>query len=261
MHPNMTAIKEVHASCPADFEKAWVYPSLPVVVRGFGRDWAALSKWTAHYFSREFGETRVPVAGYTHGRVNFLDGVGVDYSERSLSEIFKAAQQPGQSLAVGAPLERFPARLSEDLRKPAVYDQALWGRSKVFLSPVNVGAPLHRDIPHNIHVQIKGRKQSILFSPADNRNVYPFPLFSRLPAFAYVDAEAPDFERFPLFRAAHPFECILEPGDALLLPSLWWHQTRALGFSLSVRFWFASGPLAALAWASDTAKRILGISR
>ncbi|MEW6775593.1 MAG: cupin-like domain-containing protein [Bdellovibrionota bacterium] len=254
-------VEEIHPPFPADIEIIRMDMKSPAVLRGYARDWPALAKWNGEYFRNEFSDTRVPIASYVGGRVNFLEGVGVDYSELPLGDMLQATRQESRSFAIGAPLERFPARLREDLRRPAVCEDAAWVRSKVFISPGGIGAPLHRDIPHNIYVQIAGRKKWILFSPADNANVYPYPLFSKLPAFARADAETPDFGRFPCLRDARPWECVLEPGDALLLPSFFWHQTRALDFSISVNFWFARGKLALAAWLSDLGKRILGLSR
>jgi Cupin-like domain len=46
---------------------------------------------------------------------------------------------------------------------------------------------------------------------------------------------------FPIFCNARPIRLILEPGDALYLPRLWWHQMRSLDFSISVSHWWASG--------------------
>ncbi|KAJ3484305.1 hypothetical protein NLG97_g7086 [Lecanicillium saksenae] len=34
------------------------------------------------------------------------------------------------------------------------------------------------------------------------------------------------------------FECILEPGDTLLIPMGWWHYVRSLSVSFSVSFWW-----------------------
>ena len=42
-----------------------------------------------------------------------------------------------------------------------------------------------------------------------------------------VDIAKIDFERFPKFADAAPeaFKCEIRPGDALYMPSFWWHGT------------------------------------
>ncbi len=39
-------------------------------------------------------------------------------------------------------------------------------------------------------------------------------------------------------RGVEYFECILEPGDTLLIPMGWWHCVRSLSVSFSVSFWW-----------------------
>jgi hypothetical protein len=59
-----------------------------------------------------------------------------------------------------------------------------------------------------------------------------------------VDPEAPDFERYPLARQANMIECVVKPGEMLYVPAGWFHQVRALAFSLSVNRWARALPLA-----------------
>jgi ribosomal protein L16 Arg81 hydroxylase len=85
---------------------------------------------------------------------------------------------------------------------------------------------LHRDFwhTHAYLAQIKGRKRAILFSPKDSDFLYS----------GQVDPEQPDFERFPLFDYATAYECVIGPGDTLLIPSKWWHYVRGLEKSITV---------------------------
>ncbi|RZA16839.1 MAG: cupin-like domain-containing protein, partial [Lysobacteraceae bacterium] len=58
-----------------------------------------------------------------------------------------------------------------------------------------------------------------------------------------VDFNAPDLARHPRFAdawaAARTAE--LEPGDAIFIPSLWWHQVEALeDFNVLVNYWWSS---------------------
>jgi hypothetical protein len=60
-----------------------------------------------------------------------------------------------------------------------------------------------------------------------------------------VDFDAPDFERFPRFRdaLAHARRVELEPGDALYIPSMWWHHVQGLEpFNILVNYWWSSMP-------------------
>jgi hypothetical protein len=86
-----------------------------------------------------------------------------------------------------------------------------------------------------------------LFPPEQLSNLYVGPLeFNPAgQAISLVDLANPDFERFPRFAEAlkHARVAVLEPGDAVLIPSLWWHQIEALdAFNALVNFWWRQSP-------------------
>ena len=55
---------------------------------------------------------------------------------------------------------------------------------------------------------------------------------------AGFELEAPDYDRFPRFREVRLREARLGPGDALYLPSQWWHFVRSLEPSISINCWY-----------------------
>jgi hypothetical protein len=108
-------------------------------------------------------------------------------------------------------------------------------------------ASCHYDAPDNIAVCAVGRRRFTLFPPEQVDNLYPGPL-DPTPggqAVSVVDFNAPDFERFPRFREAlaHARVAVLEPGDALFIPSMWWHHVEGLErFNILVNYWWGSMP-------------------
>jgi Cupin-like domain len=105
----------------------------------------------------------------------------------------------------------------------------------------------HYDVPDNIACCAAGHRRFILFPPSELENLYVGPL-DFTPAgqpISLVDFRRPDFERFPRFRQALANARLaeLEPGDALFIPSMWWHYAEALdGFNVLVNYWWRRTP-------------------
>ena len=124
---------------------------------------------------------------------------------------------------------------------PAYFDKM--GPPRFWVGPAGTVTPLHCDYDDNIFAQVWGRKRIFLSPPHHDAYLYPSEANAILFGSPF-DPETPDFQRFPLARQATMIECIVEPGDMLYVPAGWYHQVRALTFSLSSNRWARAVPLA-----------------
>ncbi|MEL1263001.1 cupin-like domain-containing protein [Pseudoxanthomonas putridarboris] len=105
----------------------------------------------------------------------------------------------------------------------------------------------HQDVPDNLACVVAGRRRVTLFPPQQLSNLYIGPL-DYTPAgqpISLVDFSAPDYQRFPNFAQAleHAQTAELEPGDAVFIPSMWWHHMEALEtFNVLVNYWWRRTP-------------------
>lgn len=129
---------------------------------------------------------------------------------------------------------------------PAYFDKM--GPPRFWIGPARTITPLHCDYDDNIFAQLRGVKRIFLAPPHHDEFLYTReanPLLFGSP----VDPEAPDYTRYPLARQAALVEVIVHPGDMLYVPAGWYHQVRALEFSLSSNRWARGLPLALAAQA------------
>ena len=124
---------------------------------------------------------------------------------------------------------------------PTYFDKM--GPPRFWVGPAGTVTPLHCDYDDNIFAQVWGRKRIFLSPPHHDEFLYPSEANAILFGSPF-DPEAPDFERFPLASQAAMIECLVEPGDMLYVPAGWYHQVRALTFSLSSNRWARAVPLA-----------------
>jgi hypothetical protein len=105
----------------------------------------------------------------------------------------------------------------------------------------------HFDQPENMACCVAGRRRFILFPPEEIVNLYPGPIHFT-PAgqiISMVDFEEPDFEKFPKFRKALENARVadLRPGDAVYVPSMWWHHVEGLEIlNILINYWWNATP-------------------
>lgn len=105
----------------------------------------------------------------------------------------------------------------------------------------------HNDVPDNLAVCAVGRRRFTLFPPGQFANLYLGPL-ENTPAgrpVSMADLLEPDFTAHPRLREALDQALVaeLEPGDAIFVPSLWWHHVEGLApFNVLVNYWWRDVP-------------------
>ncbi|WP_046658125.1 cupin-like domain-containing protein [Lysobacter capsici] len=265
MPPIAEAIEELHGIDAAALPEALLRPTRPYVLRGLAVHWPIARAGTTSaqeaiaYLKRFARDTPVTVSvapPQAEGRISYReDLLGFGFSQEKatlpvvLDGLLRQLNDPAAStIYVGSTtidtwLPGF--REHNDLGFGAVQPLAsIWigNRSRI---------PAHQDVPDNIACVVAGRRRVTLFPPDQLQNLYIGPL-DRTPAgqaVSLVDFTAPDYrhdrERFPRFAEAlrHALSAELGPGDAVLIPSMWWHHMQALEpFNVLVNYWWRQSP-------------------
>lgn len=233
-------VDRIAAPDPDVFRREYLLPRRPVVLTGIVDRWLARGDYTPARFRRDYGDMRVlPVAGVQPTIREVLDAIESDDPHRRAPypariDLDRMAPELRDEFA-----PRYAGSLPDRLGHPLLPRRLFAGYSnwEMFFGGRDAKFPyLHYDYFH-VHTwvnQLHGRKTFVLYPPDDAACLYPRedePWQSSVP-----DIDAPDLARFPRFARARAHVVTLAPGDALFMPTGWWHTTRASEPNISVAF-------------------------
>jgi hypothetical protein len=255
------AIPETGDVSVADLTDELLASDRPLVIRGLAAGWPAVKHGLESSdriidYLRGFDSDNVVTALYAPpeaaGRLFYnadMTGFNFEYRRMALAE---AVQQVRSHIDLPSPPSLYIGSTNVDHWLPGFREENdLPIRHLAPLVSIWIGnqsrVSAHYDFPSNIACVVAGHRRVILFPPEQLPNLYIGPL-EVTPAgqpISLVDFHAPDYERFPKFREA--VQCaqvaMLEPGDAVIVPSMWWHHMEALdAFNVLVNYWWRSSP-------------------
>jgi hypothetical protein len=257
----MPAIREVVAVVPGVLPLALLQSSEPVVLRGLIGHWpavqagqhsaaAASAYLKQHYRGASVGAWRAApeIAGRFFYNEDF-SGFNFRPELRKLDELLdelltQAASPRPASIYVGSTTVDtcLPGFRAQNDLGFGVHDplMSIWIGNRTRIAA-------HHDLPDNLACVAAGHRRFTLFPPEQLSNLYIGPL-DLTPAgqpISLVDFAQPDFHRFPRFAEAlrHAQSAELGPGDALFIPSMWWHHVEALdALNVLVNYWWRQSP-------------------
>jgi hypothetical protein len=267
----MQTIRETTTQAFQTRSEALLTANTPLVIRGLISHWPAveLAQSSPEHFVTQLGQTAHsdPVTAFIlepehQGRV-FYNSNCTDFNFSTLRVPlidaiaklleFNQAARPSTLYVGSMNIDHWLPQFALSNRAPVELAgslASLWLGNKSTIAA-------HFDFPDNLACVVAGRRRFTLLPPAQLPNLYVGPL-DLTPAgqpISMVDFRDPDFARFPRFEQAltHAFQATLEPGDAIVIPSMWWHHVESLdNLNTLVNYWWrqntvSSGPpLAAL---------------
>ncbi|KAM4698588.1 tRNA wybutosine-synthesizing protein 5 [Rhinophrynus dorsalis] len=228
-----------------------IYPlRKPVVLKGLDLG-VCRNRWTVDYISKAGAgrEVKIHVS-----EVPQMDFINKNFIYRTLPfDVFvkRAAENKHTEFFISEDEKYYLRSLGEDPRKDVadiskqfpeldadIHIPQFFEKEQFFSSVFRISSPglqlwTHYDVMDNFLIQVTGKKRVVLFSPRDALYLYLTGDKSEV-----LDVDAPDLVKYPLFSQARRYECILEAGDVLFIPALWFHNTVAEEFGVGVNvFW------------------------
>lgn len=242
---------------PAQFQNEIVPVYKPAILKGLVKHWPAVqiaqqsTEKILHYLSTfDSGKpaNALLMRPEMHGRIFYDDNMqGFNYLHNQLpitaliNQLWRYSQlstSPGlavQSALISECLPGLIAALPMHLL-PTTISPRIWLGNQVT-------TPAHFDESNNIACVIAGKRRFTLFPPEQIANLYigPIDFAPTGTPISLVNFSNPDYVQHPRFVTAMESALIvdLEPGDALYIPSLWWHHVQSLdSINALVNYWW-----------------------
>jgi hypothetical protein len=223
------------------FLSSFYAPGRPVILVGAIDAWPARTRWTPEYLRSRVGSAEIELQGGrdanhrfeldkdAHRRRMPFDRFIDLVTEKGGNDLYLTAYNGAANAAAFAPLEADIGGIDQILDpRPDGQGRMLW------IGPAGTFTPLHHDLTNNLLVQVTGRKRVLLVPTSQTPKLY-----HRTDVFSVIpDVTDPVLDRtaFPKAKDIRCLDLVLEPGEALYIPIAWWHQVRALDFSVSMTF-------------------------
>jgi len=221
-----TPVKRVETISKEEFVANHYKPQVPVLISGLTKDWPAYKKWTLDYIQKRAGDQIVPL--YDNEPAKDKESVYAPKKEMKLADYIEILKTEPTDLRIFfyEILKKMPDGLKFFKKLPALFFGG--GKSKVFMH-------YDIDLPDSMHFHFDGHKSVTLFSPEQTKYLYRVPY--SIHNLEAIDMDNPDFEKYPALQYAEGIQCDMKHGDALYMPSGYWHFIKYLdgGFSMTLR--------------------------
>ena len=239
---NIERVERRHELSAEELEREYIQTGTPVIITGILDTWPAMKCWRDLAYLKDLGGDRVvPLTHVREGGEYFrVKPVQTTFSD-ALDLIFDSAASRPYYLHEFDLSRAIPALKNDfSFPFPALEHHAI--PPNFWIGSGGSISRLHYDYLQNFLAVVRGVKHLYLVSPEQLHRVYALPPYARKPNFSPVSIVGKtDLQRYP--RAAHvqPLEVIVEEGEVLYNPSMWWHQVTTRGQTIAVN-WFWSTP-------------------
>jgi hypothetical protein len=217
------------------FNDSYFKPQIPVVIKGLASEKIAGKLWSIPYFKKTMGDIEVDVFDNSN--------------KKSASSAFTTPDLKmkfGDYLSIIAKNEKTDLRIflfnffksNPKLRKefpcPTIFKGVLDKVGYMFFGGKNTTVRIHYDLDLSnvLLTHFGGKKKVILIAPEYTDLLYCLPYNT----FSLINLDKINYSKYPGLAYVHGYECILDHGDSIFMPSGYWHYMTYLEGSFSISY-------------------------
>lgn len=231
-----TAVDRTAIISSDEFISGYKMTGTPLVMTDIMTDWAATKKWDLDYLSNVAGDNIVPV--YSSKPATGKDHQHAAAKTLSLRDYLQMLKKGENDLRMFFyNILKYAPALLNDFSYPNMGLNLFRRLPVLFVGGKGTKVQMHYDIDlaDLLLCHFGGRKHVLLIPPEQTKYLYKVPFsFSALHS---IDLANPDYQTFPALQKLSPYVAVLNHGDALYIPSGYWHYIiyEDIGFSMTLR--------------------------
>lgn len=229
-------VERVKSISKKDFIAQYYKKQKPVLIESLTQDWPAKQKWNLDYIQSLAGEQVVPL--YNNKPTKGKQKSAVPATHMHLYdyiELLKAG--PTELRIFFFDLIKKMPELAKDFSYPDIGLKFFKRLPVMFFGSKNSKVLAHydMDLADLMHFHFHGKKSITLFPPEQAKYLYKVPY--AVHNLECIDMSNPDFEKYPALKHVEGFYIEMNHGEALYMPSGYWHYIEYLngGFSMTLR--------------------------
>lgn len=214
---------------PTDFRRLFLHQGKPILIKQGAKNWKAFKTWDFNFFKQNYGNHPVLLTNHE----DLGDNSNQQTELTDLETIIDGLAHGSKKYARFNPLLDVHPELKEDLDKNWLKKAMRYGLKNhhvLFIGNKGTKTNIHNAGNENIFVEIRGKKRWLLWD--QNATYFLNPHVNRAPAKASkINPSKPNestFHKIPYY------ECILEPGDIIFIPSYLWHYVENMTPTIGV---------------------------
>ena len=227
-------ITRVNNISKEDFINNFYKTQRPVLIENLTFDWPARKYWNIDYIQERAGEQIVPL--YNNVPTKGKQNSAAPAMEMKLYDYLEILKNQPTDLRIFFYniLDKMP-ELIKDIRYPDIGLKFFKRLPVMFFGGKGSVVLPHYDMDLSDLLHFHFHKSVLLFPPEQTKYLYKVP-FS-VHNLESINMDEPDFEKYPALKKAEGLYIEMKHGDALYMPSGYWHYIKYMdgGFSITLR--------------------------